>query len=63
MPQNRFPKCLKQKNQHSHWKKQFCFKKADKFIWKNATEPFSKMREAKKTNTLIEKTILFQKSL
>ena len=34
-----------------------------KFIWQNATEPFSKMPEAKKTNTLIEKTILLQKSL
>ena len=45
------------------FKKEFCFKKADKFIWKKATEPSSKMPEAKKNNTLIEKTILFQKSL
>ena len=37
------------------------FKKAYKLIWKKATEPFSKMPEAKKINTLIEKTVLLQK--
>ena len=59
-----FQNAWSQKNQHSHWKKQFCFKKAYNFIWKNDTGPFSKMpSEAKKTNTLIEKTILLQKSL
>ena len=63
MPQNRFPKCLKPKKQTLSLKKQFCFKKAYKFIWKNCTGASSKMPEAKKTNTLIEKTILFQKSL
>ena len=35
----------------------------NKFTWKKATEPFSKMPEAKRRNTFIEKTILFQKSL
>ena len=34
-----------------------------KFIWKNGTAPFYKMPEAKKTNTLIEKTILVLKTL
>ena len=53
----------KTKKQTLSLKKQFCFKKAYKFKWKKATEPFSKMPETKKTNTLIEKTILFQKSL
>ena len=53
-----FQNAWSQKNQQSHLKKPFC-----KFIWKNATEPSSKMPEAKKTNTLIEKTILFQKKL
>ena len=62
-PRNRFPKCLKQKKPTPSLKKQFCSKKAYKFIWKKATEPSSKMPEAKKTNTLIKKTILFQKSL
>ena len=36
-------------------------KNAFKFIWKKGTEPSSKMPEAKKTNTLFEKAILFQK--
>ena len=58
-----FQNAWSQKNQHSHWKKQFCFKTAYKLIWKKATEPFSKMPEAKKINTLIEKTSLLQKSL
>ena len=34
----------------------------NKFTWKNATEPFSKMLEAKKTNTPIEKNTLFKKT-
>ena len=38
----------KTKNQTLSLKKQFCFKKAYKFKWKNATEPFSKMPETKK---------------
>ena len=63
MPQNRLPKCLKPKKPTLSLKKTFCSKKACKFIWKKATEPSSKMPEAKKTNTLIKKTILFQKSL
>ena len=62
-PRNRLPKCLKPKKQTLSSKKQFCSKIAYKFIWKKATEPSSKMPEAKKTNTLIEKTILFQKKL
>ena len=61
-PQNRLPKCLKQKKQTVSLKKQFRSKTTYKFIWKKATEPSSKIPEAKKTNTVIEKTILFQKS-
>ena len=34
-----------------------------KIKWKKATEPFSKMLEAKKTNTLIRTTIVVQKDL
>ena len=34
-----------------------------KFIWKNGTAPSYKMPEVKKTNTLIEKTILVLKTL
>ena len=62
-PQNRFPKCLKPKKPTLSLKKQFCFKKAYKFIWKNTTEPLSKVPETKKTNTLVEKTILLQKTI
>ena len=62
-PQNRLPKCLKPKKTTPSLKKQFCFKKAYKFIWKKATEPSSKMPKAKKTNTFIEKTSLFQKNV
>ena len=61
--QNRLPKCLKPKRPTLSLKNQFCFKKAFKIIWKKGAEPSSKMPEAKKTNTLIEKTILLQKSL
>ena len=43
-----FQHAWSQKNQHSHWEKQFCFKKAYNFIGKNDTEPFSKMPEEKK---------------
>ena len=43
--------------------KQFCLKKAYKFIWKKDTEPSSKIPEAKKNNTLIGKRSLFQKSI
>ena len=32
-------------------------------MWTKAAEPSSKMPEAKKTNTLIKKTILFEKKL
>ena len=63
MPQNRLTKCLKPKKPTLSLKKQFCFKKAYRFIWKKFTEPSSKMPEAKRKNTLIEKTILFQKKL
>ena len=52
-----------QKNKHSHWKGNSGLKKPYKFIWKNGTAPFYKMPEAKKTNTLIEKTILVLKTL
>ena len=58
-----FQNAWSQKKPTLSLKKQFCFKKAYKFIWKKGTEPSSKMPEAKKTNTPIEKTILFQKSL
>ena len=61
--QNRLAKCRKPKNQTLSLKMQFCLKKAYKFIWKKATEPSSKMPEAKKTNTFIEKNILFQTKL
>ena len=56
MPQNHLPKCLKPKKQTLSLKQQFRFKKAYKFLWKKATEPSSKMPEAKKNSTLIEKT-------
>ena len=46
------PKCLKPN-----------VSKKNKFTWKKATEPFSKMLEAKKTNIPIEKITLFQESL
>ena len=62
-PQNRLPKCLKPKKQTFSLKKQFCSKKTSEFIWKKATEPSSKMPEAKRINTFIEKTIPFQKKL
>ena len=74
-PQNRLPKCLKPKKQTLSLKKQICFKKAYKFIWKKGPEAFSKMSEAKhrtvfqnawsqkKTNTLIKKTMLFLKNI
>ena len=61
--QNRLAKCRKPKNQTLSLIIQFCLKKAYKFIWKNATEPSSKMPEAKKANTFIEKTHLLQKSV
>ena len=62
-PQNRLAKCRKPKNQTLSLKIQFCLKKAYKFIWKKATEPSSKMPEAKKANTFIEKTNLLQKNV
>ena len=62
-PQNRIPKCLKPKKTTLFWQKQSVPNKTYKFIWKKATEPSCKMPEAKKPNTLIENTILFEKSL
>ena len=47
-----------QKNKHSHWKNNSGLKKPYKFIWKNGTAPSYKMPDAKKTNTLIEKSII-----
>ena len=61
--QNRLPKCLKQKKQTLSLKKQVCFKKTYKFIWKKATGPSSKMPEAKKQTVSLKKNILFQKKL
>ena len=56
-----FQNAWSQKDQHSHWKNNVVSKKLVNS--KNATGPFSKMPESQKTNTLIEKTILLQKSL
>ena len=50
------------KNKHSHWKKQFCFKKSLQIHMKKGTEPPSKMPEAKKTSTFIEKQFCFKKA-
>ena len=58
-----FQNAWSQKNQHSHWKNNSVSKKAYKFIWKKATEPSSKMPEAKKTNSLIEKNNSVPKKL
>ena len=58
-----FQNAWSQKDQHSRWKNNSASKNRYKFIWKKATEPLSKMPKTKKDNTLIEKTILFQKSL
>ena len=52
-----------QKKQTLSLKKYFWSEKLYKFIWKNGTAPSYKMPEAKKTNTLIEKTILVLKTL
>ena len=57
-----FQNAWSQKNKHPHWKNN-SVSIFLKFVWKKATEPSSKMPGAKKTNALIEKTILFQKSL
>ena len=46
-----------QKTQHSHWKNNSGLKKPYKFICKIGTAPSYKIPEAKKTNTLSEKTI------
>ena len=61
--QHRLTKCLKPKKQTLSLKKQFWPSKPYKFIWKNGTAPSYKMPEAKKTNTLIEKTIQALKTL
>ena len=50
-----------QRNKHFHWKNNSFFY-AYKFKRKG-TEPSSKMPEAKKLNTLLENTVLFEKSL
>ena len=52
-----------QKRQHSHWKNNSVSKKLTNPYEKMPQNRFPKMPEAKKANTLIEKTILFQKSL
>ena len=52
-----------QKNQHSHCKNNSGLKNPINSYEKNATAPSYKMPEAKKTNTLIEKTILALKTL
>ena len=61
--QHRLAKCLKPKKQTLSLKKQFWSWKHYHFKWKNGTAPSYKMPEAKKTNTLIEKTILVLKTL
>ena len=53
-----------QKNKHSHWKNNSGLKNHKKNSYEtNGTAPSYKMPEAKKTNTLIEKTILVLKTL
>ena len=60
--QHRLTKWLRQKKTPS-LKKQFWSWKHYHFKWKNGTAPSYKMPEAKKTNTLIEKTILVLKTI
>ena len=52
-----------QKNKHSHWKNNSGLKNPINSYEKIGTAPSYKMPEAKKTNTLIEKTILVLKTL
>ena len=52
-----------QQNKHSHWKNNSGRKKTLQNHVKNGTAPSYKMPETKKTNTLIEKTILVLKTL
>ena len=52
-----------QKNKHSHWKNNSGLKNHINSYEKNGTAPSYKMPEAKKTNTLIEKTIPVLKTL
>ena len=61
--QHRLTKCPRPKKQTLSLKKYFWSEKLYKFIWKNGTAPSYKMPEAKKTNTLIEKTVLVLKTL
>ena len=51
-----------QKNQHSHWKNNSVPKKLMNSYEKRPRNRSSKMPEAKKTNSLIENTIPFQKT-
>ena len=52
-----------QKSKHSHWKNNSGIKNPINSYEKNGTAPSYKMPEAKKTNTLIEKTIPVLKTL
>ena len=52
-----------QKNKHSHWKIILVLKTIKNSHEINGTAPSYKMPEAKKTNTLIEKTIRVLKTL
>ena len=61
-PQNRFPKCLKQKKTFP-LKKTSLFQKSLKIYMKKVYRTVCQNAWSKKTNTLIEKTILFQQKL
>ena len=52
-----------QKNKHFHWKNNSGFKKHKNSYEKTARHRFTKCLKPKKTNTLIEKTILVLKTL
>ena len=54
-----FQNAWSQKNQHFHWKKHSVPNKTYKSIWKKATEPSSKIPEAKKTTLSLKKQFFF----
>ena len=61
MPQNRLPKCLKPKKTTLSLKKQFCFKKAYKFIWKRPQNRLPKCRKPKKPTLSLKKQFCSKK--
>ena len=62
-PQNRLPKCLKPKKQTLSLKKQFCFKKTYKFIWKNGHRTVFQNAWSQKNNTFLTKTVCSKQNL